>query len=289
MYLEKLTELEGSGIHFWPTLKECLGHADKVRNVQQLDDIAVRITKSPRPTTKEISYDDIEKEGEGVVKRTFADKSEHVYFLPTKINKKIEKPRTKFLWQEFIPFLKKYGELRVGISFEKVIWRVWTKATDDEGIHYEFDDITHPKRILNVPIEYNVYPIFCLQTSNTDTSRDLPDDPFDNDYNQIAPLYLRNLQEIDDFAIGTLRELVLLETASLGSEPSLTTFARLDLGIMADEHGIAQFFVNEVERLPNVTIWRGEHHAGPIAAAMDYTIYNVTLARLQSRVDNTSI
>lgn len=131
-----------------------------MENIRQLDDIATRITTSPRPVTNPLAgIEDIASVEKGVVKRTFSDKSEHVYFLPDdheKITKSLAKDETRFLWQEFIPSLKTHGELRVGISLGEVIWRVWTVSNGvADDIQYEFCDVTHPKRILNIPMGYN--------------------------------------------------------------------------------------------------------------------------------------
>jgi hypothetical protein len=88
-----------------------------------------------------------------------------------------------------------------------------------------------------------------------------------------------NIRDIDMFALQTLTGLIAHETALLKLEPSLCTFARLDIGIIPDADGLARFFINEFERLPNVTLWRGEEHVGPVAAALDHSLYKATKAR----------
>jgi hypothetical protein len=76
-----------------------------------------------------------------------------------------------------------------------------------------------------------------------------------------------------------------LETKELGYEPSLSTFACLDIGIMENKQE-AFFFVNKVERLPAVTLWNGAHHVWPVAAAMDYTIYKATKSSSKLSIDS---
>lgn len=86
-----------------------------------------------------------------------------------------------------------------------------------------------------------------------------------------------NLRDIEEFAVTTLNELIRMETALLHREPSLTAFARLDIGIIPDSEGKAKFFVNEVERLPAVTLWQGSHHVAPVAAAFDHGLYKALI------------
>jgi hypothetical protein len=112
-------------------------------------------------------------------------------------------------------------------------------------------------------------------------SRDLSLNPLDNNYFQPSFQLQSNLKDIDDFAIRTLDELIQLERREFGYEPSLSAFARLDIGIMPDTDGKAKFFVNELERLPAVTLWREEHHIGLAAAAFDHGLYKATKLRLQ--------
>jgi hypothetical protein len=86
-----------------------------------------------------------------------------------------------------------------------------------------------------------------------------------------------NLHDIEEFAVTTLNELIKMETKFLGREPSLTAFARLDIGIIGDSEGKARFFVNELERLPAVTLWQGSHHVAPVAAAFDHGLYKALI------------
>jgi hypothetical protein len=152
-YLSNLGTFEDShDVHFWPTIKESLNHADKSVQIRHLDEISKRITHSPRPKTDIITLDRAKKQTEGVLKRTFSDKSCHVMLLPNAdpINwQEMERPGTKILLQSLVPTLRSYGELRVGISFGRVIWRVWTRLV---GGAYEFTDVTHPIKIVGVPI-----------------------------------------------------------------------------------------------------------------------------------------
>lgn len=63
-------------------------------------------------------------------------------------------------------------------------------------------------------------------------------------------------KEVHAFVLGVFRELMDLDTgAQGGSASSMAAFTRIDVGIMMDEEGSAKYFVNEVERTPNTSLW----------------------------------
>jgi hypothetical protein len=279
-----LGSFEQAGVHFWPSFGECFAHGDKLKQAQRLDTIATQFTFSPRPNTRRITLRKASSATEGVLKRSFSDKSSHVYDLSdaaekAKINSDIDIGNAGLILQDYISTLKTHGELRVAISYGCVIWRVWTKRDKDGRI--EFVDVSHPKKILNVPTTYTFFLIWVWVIWQP-LRRELRENAFDNDHVQTSFEIASNLKDIDDFALRTLKELIKLETEELSYEPSLSAFARLDIGFMPDHHGKAKFFVNEVERLPAVTLWRGAHHIGQVAANLDHGLYKATKARAKS-------
>jgi hypothetical protein len=121
----------------------------------RLDDIAARITRSPRPTTTKITLRKARR-AEGVLKRSFSDKSSHVFILPRdkdRLVEGLEKPGARLLLQTYVPTLISHGELRVAISYGRIIWRVWTRRNGDDEI--EFHDLLHQGKILDVPMRYS--------------------------------------------------------------------------------------------------------------------------------------
>lgn len=66
------------------------------------------------------------------------------------------------------------------------------------------------------------------------------------------------VSELNGFAKANLAALSKMEKQSTGVQSSLDLFCRLDLGVIQTENGRLNYFVNEVERGPNVCLWTGE-------------------------------
>lgn len=118
------------------------------------------------------------------------------------------------------------------------------------------------------------------------TIREL-EEPWANDYQILPHERQANLDAITGFVISTLNGLIEEETSLLGST-SLSTFARLDIGIMPDEDGKAQFFVNELERLPSVVLWRGDERVLPVARVFEESLYEYGVTRSKERARSSS-
>jgi hypothetical protein len=162
-YLSTLCTFENNKVHFWPSFAESVAHADKLAQAHRLDDIAARITRSPRPTTTGITLKKA-KTATGVLKRSFSDRSSHVLVLPrdkARVVKCLEKPCSGLLLQTHVPTLVSHGELRVGISYGRIIWRVWTRPLG--GGEVEFYDLLHQGKILNVPMRYSSHITIMLR------------------------------------------------------------------------------------------------------------------------------
>jgi predicted Mrr-cat superfamily restriction endonuclease len=63
--------------------------------------------------------------------------------------------------------------------------------------------------------------------------------------------------ELQTFAHMNLMELSQMEKRSTGTSSSIDMFCQVDLGIMESDDGKLNYFVNEVERGPNVCLWAG--------------------------------
>lgn len=78
------------------------------------------------------------------------------------------------------------------------------------------------------------------------------------------------MSELVDFAKVNLTELSSLDKRSTGSAPSIELFCRMDVGVIEAEEGL-EYFVNEVEKGPNVCLWGGEgfpEHIGLVGASL---------------------
>lgn len=59
--------------------------------------------------------------------------------------------------------------------------------------------------------------------------------------------------ELETFAEKTLSRLIEAERLAYHFTPSISLFCRLDIGVMPDDKGRLQYFVNEVTRGPTMT------------------------------------
>jgi hypothetical protein len=62
-------------------------------------------------------------------------------------------------------------------------------------------------------------------------------------------------KEFLDFVTATYSELAKSEAREVGGKSSIAVFCRMDIGIIFDESGQACYFVNEVERSLNTSLW----------------------------------
>jgi hypothetical protein len=60
-------------------------------------------------------------------------------------------------------------------------------------------------------------------------------------------------QELVTFTETTLQHLIKAERLAYHHKPSIELFCRMDIGVMPDDTGKLQYFVNEVTRGPTVT------------------------------------
>ena len=66
---------------------------------------------------------------------------------------------------------------------------------------------------------------------------------------------MQNLQNLNNFAIENLQEIIQTEKGLFG-QTSLEVFACIDLGlILNEEKGRYEWMVNEVECMPNASLW----------------------------------
>ena len=76
-----------------------------------------------------------------------------------------------------------------------------------------------------------------------------------------APIRTQAKSEFDSFVLRSWRDLVLREAKDSGAKTSISIFCRIDIGIRIDPSGKAPpaYFVNEVERSLNTSIWLRFH------------------------------
>ena len=87
------------------------------------------------------------------------------------------------------------------------------------------------------------------------------------------------IKELDDFVRTTLRALVEMEVRSIGRS-SLPQFCRMDVGFMRTASDKVEYFVNEIERGPNVALWStgpNRQNLGVVSAALARALYSYFL------------
>ena len=79
------------------------------------------------------------------------------------------------------------------------------------------------------------------------------------DKTQTLEAIAKNIKHLDTFAVSTLEEIVKAEEW-FGST-SLEVFAHVDLGLIFNkDKGRYEWMVNEVERIPNASLWNLDKH-----------------------------
>jgi hypothetical protein len=85
------------------------------------------------------------------------------------------------------------------------------------------------------------------------------------------------MAELETFAHKNLTELSRMEKMATGTSPSIDMFCRIDVGIMQKKDGTLDYFVNEVERGPNVCLWAGNlwsHLVGTVGAKFGSSLHS---------------
>lgn len=150
-YLEDLKMLEDNAVPFYPSIAESVGHGNKLKQTQRLDDIARKVTKTPRPCTEKLDTSKIPYGDAKVVKRSFSDTAQHVYFLDSVEPIKIDiKTGVEYLVQDKINSLLDFGELRIGMCQGKVAWMLHTCLGEKQ--YATWKDIQAPQKILGKKI-----------------------------------------------------------------------------------------------------------------------------------------
>ncbi|PVF91338.1 hypothetical protein CPB86DRAFT_878579 [Serendipita vermifera] len=241
---------------FWPSIEESWQHGDKWLQVQRLEQIAREITLTPRPLSCLIDKGSFPTGSSIVVKRTYSDRSNHVVVGPQKkdVNRcKRDTPaHTMWFQQDLVESLIQIGEMRVGVTEgSQIVFRTHTRPNQDKTM--DFEDTQRLGKIQGR--KYS--DILAQGPSVFDRARKIP--PVD---------YEKFTEEFDTFVLKTVKRLIEMEEAHLSRQSSLRAFVRTDVGIMPDAEGIAHFFINEIERFPNVNMWRSHEHSGPSMATI---------------------
>jgi hypothetical protein len=82
--------------------------------------------------------------------------------------------------------------------------------------------------------------------------------------------------ELMEFARKNFTELRKMEKRSTGTDGSMDILCRIDIGFVQTDDGKLNYFVNEVEKGPNVCLWAGDkwpNVVGEISSKVGELIY----------------
>jgi hypothetical protein len=99
----------------WPRVPEMLKYGYKYNMITKLDRIAKSVTHSKRPESRILEAKDAAPKG-WIVKREHSDTARHVIFpMTSRSTIKLDGQEGKYRWiaQEMMPLLRKWGEIRV--------------------------------------------------------------------------------------------------------------------------------------------------------------------------------
>jgi hypothetical protein len=135
-----------TGVSLYPTYNESHRDCQKLHVIEDFDEIAEMVTKTPRPKTS-LHRDEIPQvEGLKVVKRSGSADSKHVYPLhPGQRPPPTFSLHHFYFYQEYVPALRSRGEARVIICNGKdVVCRIATLPSKDwEDDELKFWEIQH--------------------------------------------------------------------------------------------------------------------------------------------------
>jgi hypothetical protein len=247
----------------WPPLMH-LKIGSKERLMEHLDLIAQTKTYTCRPQWR-ILEDGDELSSEDVLKRTHSDCGSHVLKPGNPLRNWDYLRRETILgsvWlsQEYIPHLHRLGEWRVLIIGGEIIHTVHTIYDEDEETwswetartFYSLRELEYIKFPSRLPQTSFLYAFISRQLEQSQGLINVLSicNPTEGNH---AIRTEANLEFVD-FVHRTYKSLYELEARRLFAKPIIGIMCRLDIGIIVID-GRVNYFVNEVERSHNTSLW----------------------------------
>jgi hypothetical protein len=250
-------------VYVWPPLSQVNEIGSKKDLLSNLDAIALTITKTLRPKTKELQYgDDIPVNT--VIKRSHSDCGLHV-FRPGDAGRNWESfgrlthvPGATWFSQTYVPALAKLGEWRVFIIGGEIIYTVHTRYDPEKGVwmwdpvntYYSLRELRYTFFKIAI-IGYLICFLFSeLATQQKLLSMKSPCNPVEGSHQ------VRKEAETEffEFVRKTYNGLYQLESRAIFARPTIGIFCRLDIGLIEHQNQV-HYFVNEVERTQTASLW----------------------------------
>lgn len=150
--MDTLSELE-KDLFIWPPVREMFRAGKKFTLVEDLDKIALKITKTARPKTKLLDATCklplTSDQRPHILKREQSESSNH-YLSPFHVLQlkgpdvaQMAKGPIRWLWQDYVPYLLTMGEWRMFIIGGQPLLAIWTIKKiqgADLGIDQQWED-----------------------------------------------------------------------------------------------------------------------------------------------------
>ena len=205
---------------------------------------------------------------QGVLKRDYSMKSQHVIFPTTpntastiqnalneekKTWNTVEElfGRPQWFLQPTVAHLLHVGEVRCFIVGGRLVYKVTTTPIKGGGVHVTNHEPTRPLHThLWVFAFLRLFILFCSNIgSSYDPSKEFPYTYFTTDPEIDYTEFDDPKSNLDVFALEILARVILLEERRLRRWSGLRVFCRLDVSIYREqEGGLHHYFVNEITR-----------------------------------------
>ncbi|KAH9910591.1 uncharacterized protein BXZ73DRAFT_83411 [Epithele typhae] len=246
----------------WPDPWETHLYGSKLALINHLDILAAKVTHTLRPVTKPVNI--LEPvQTEEVLKRGHSAWGNHVS-LPSQEdsltrwkkmvpNKALEKQWFPSVWfsQPFLQSLREIGEMRCFFFGKKLTHIVHTLTREEIG-RFDYDKVRSTIPLKDIPAKLELRKRELMKSPKALSLAYAWIDPEDHEESHVGT----GLNELQTFAEVTFKGLCQLEQGcSPTGSSDLTLFARIDIGLIPDNQGGFQYFVNEVERSWGTTLF----------------------------------
>jgi hypothetical protein len=251
----------------WPNPVELRLYGDKLSLIANLNDVAHNVTRTVRPKNI-VMKPGCEIPPDVVIKRGYSEVGSHV-LLPgdarrawSYLERQQNIPRASWFYQPFVEHLLHMGEWRIFMVDCKPVYTMWTrknrgsKDLRDQWSFILVEDF-YPLDIFRLVL----WPQRSSQILTSIRSAMSKAGEFKFPFQPINPTTLsqqdveRGRTEFLNFAQSTYMGLIASEERELRCKSGLRLFGRLDIGVI--EYALHEFhyWVNELDRTQNATLW----------------------------------
>jgi hypothetical protein len=192
------------------------------------------------------------------MKREHSDGARHVILPETGTTAQVNFEEDNHRWfaQEVAPLLRKWGEFRVIFVGQVPLYAMLTTPEQNGQWGWVKCKPYSLKVLRCVVLRYLSIENLCVSSEILKANPNLSADDISSSIEAEPDVLEHAMSELQDFAKANLTELSKMDKRSTGSASSIDIFCRMDVGVIQTEEGL-DYFVNEVEKGPNVCLWAG--------------------------------